>query len=45
MIVSDCCGALFTYPGYPFSDICSECNEHADGYEDEEEIEWSIYEK
>ena len=30
MKVSNCCGALFTEPGYPDNDICSLCNEHAD---------------
>jgi len=29
-LVSNCCTAQFTYPGWPDSDICSECNEHAD---------------
>lgn len=28
--VSNCCTALFTYPGWPDSDICSKCFEHAD---------------
>ena len=29
-LVSDCCTAPFTYPGWPDSDICSQCYEHAD---------------
>ena len=29
-LVSNCCTAQFTYPGWPDSDICSKCNEHAD---------------
>ena len=29
-LVSNCCTAQFTYPGWPDSDICSECHEHAD---------------
>ena len=28
--MSNCCTAPFTYPGFPDSDICSECHEHAD---------------
>ena len=27
---SNCCGAQFTHPGWPDSDICSACYEHAD---------------
>ena len=27
--VSNCCTAPFTYPGWPDSDFCSECHEHA----------------
>lgn len=26
---SNCCGAQFTYPGYPDSDVCGDCKEHA----------------
>ena len=29
-LVSNCCTAPFTYPGWPDSDICSQCHEHAD---------------
>ena len=36
-IYSNCCTALFEYPGWPDSDICSECLEHADIWDDEEE--------
>ena len=28
--VSNCCTAPFTYPGWPDSDVCSKCKEHAD---------------
>ena len=28
--MSNCCGAQFGYPGWPDSDICSACGEHAD---------------
>ncbi len=28
--VSNCCTAPFTYPGWPDSDTCSKCFEHAD---------------
>ena len=42
MIVSNCCGATFTYPGYPDSNMCSECHENADGYEDEDETKWKM---
>ena len=34
-IMSNCCSAPFTYPGWPDSDMCSECYEHADVWEDE----------
>ena len=27
--MSNCCTATFTEPGWPDSDICSECHEHA----------------
>ena len=33
--LSNCCYAPFTYPGYPDSDICSSCKEHAGVDEDE----------
>jgi len=29
-ILSNCCTAPFGYPGWPDSDICSQCLEHAD---------------
>ena len=32
--VSNCCTASFTYPGWPDSDTCSKCFEHADIGED-----------
>ena len=34
-LVSNCCSALFTHPGWPDSDICSDCKEHADIGEDD----------
>jgi|TARA_Y100000034_G_C6884635_1_gene405985 hypothetical protein len=30
--ISNCCGAQFSYPGWPDSDTCTECGEHADLY-------------
>ena len=32
--MSNCCDVSFTYPGWPDSDICSECFEHAGVSED-----------
>ena len=29
-LVSNCCTALFIHPGWPDSDMCSKCYEHAD---------------
>ena len=34
--MSNCCDVPFTYPGWPDSDICSECFEHADISETED---------
>ena len=34
-LVSNCCTAPFGYPGWPDSDICSQCGEHADIMEEE----------
>ena len=28
--MTNCCNAHFTYPGFPDSDLCSKCFEHAD---------------
>ena len=28
-LMSNCCTAPFTYPGWPDSDFCSQCHEHA----------------
>ena len=28
-LISNCCGAQFSYPGWPDSDVCTECGEHA----------------
>ena len=34
--MSNCCTAPFTHPGWPDSNVCSKCYEHADiGEEDE----------
>ena len=33
--LTNCCCAPFTYPGYPDSDFCSKCHEHAGIDEDE----------
>jgi hypothetical protein len=35
-ILSNCCDAPFWYPGYPDSDICSRCYEHAEPMKEEE---------
>ena len=34
--MSNCCDAPFTYPGWPDSDICSACYEHAGIWEAED---------
>ena len=34
--MSNCCTAPFTEPGWPDSDICSKCKEHADIWEEED---------
>ena len=34
--VTNCCSAPFTYPGYPDSDFCSQCLEHASVEEDDD---------
>ena len=34
--MSNCCTAPFTYPGWPDSDMCSKCYEHADIWEEED---------
>ena len=34
-LLSNCCTAPFTEPGWPDSDFCSECHEHAGIDEDE----------
>ena len=34
--MSNCCTAPFTYPGWPDSDLCSKCKEHADIWEKED---------
>jgi len=40
--MSNCCSAAFTYPGYPESDICSKCKEHASIWEEDTEEEYSV---
>ena len=42
--LSNCCTAPFTFPGWPDSDICSQCKEHADNLdlEELEEMEESL---
>ena len=34
--MSNCCTAPFGYPGWPDSDICSACGEHAEPSEEED---------
>jgi len=34
--ISNCCTAIFTYPGWPDSDVCSKCKEHADIWKEED---------
>jgi len=36
--MSNCCDAPFTYPGWPDSDFCSECHEHA-GIDIDDDVE------
>lgn len=36
-MISNCCGAAFYEPGYPDSDICTSCKEHAEGECEEHE--------
>ena len=31
---SECCGAPFSEPGYPDTDLCSQCHEHTGAYLD-----------
>ena len=35
--MTNCCDVPFTYPGWPDSDICSECFEHAGVSEDDDD--------
>jgi len=35
--MSNCCSAPFTHPGWPDSDMCSKCYEHADTWEEDNE--------
>lgn len=39
MKLSNCCEASITPPGWPDSDICSECGEHCDVWEGDIEIQ------
>ena len=41
--MSNCCNAHFTYPGFPDSDLCSECFEHADIQEEDDEQAGGLY--
>ena len=44
--MSNCCNAPFTFPGWPDSDMCSRCKEHADNWDpDEEELEYIVANK
>ena len=43
-ILSECCGAPFTSPGWPDSDFCSDCKEHSSPYIDEDEDETTLKE-
>jgi len=36
MKVSECCGANFAEPGWPDSDLCTACGEHASAYDQDE---------
>ena len=37
MEYSNCCSSPFGYPGWPDNDICSECGEHAEPIDEENE--------
>ena len=37
LIVTNCCGSLFIYPGWPDNDLCTKCEEHSEP-EDQEEV-------
>jgi len=36
-ILSNCCGAPFGPPGWPDCDLCSECRDHAEPYDEHDE--------
>ena len=38
MMLTNCCEAPFYEPGYPDSDICTACKEHAEPIEEDEEV-------
>jgi len=39
-LTTNCCDAPFYEPGYPDSDLCTNCKDHAVPMEEEEENEW-----
>ena len=39
MTMSNCCGFPFTQPGWPDSDLCSQCKEHAEPFDEEDEYD------
>ena len=47
MIVSNCCGAGFDFPGWPDCDLCSACSEHSDAIDQDKPsikvIEMPVY--
>ena len=43
--MSNCCDVPFTHPGWPDSDICSECFEHAEISEDDDDDVYKQEEK
>ena len=42
LYLSNCCGAPFPEPGYPDTDLCGKCHEHADVLENDKLTESSI---
>ena len=43
--MTNCCDVHFTYPGWPDSDLCSECFEHAGISEDDDDDVYKQEEK
>tara|TARA_R100000306_G_C4272078_1_gene90678 strand:+ start:91 stop:291 length:201 start_codon:yes stop_codon:yes gene_type:complete len=35
--MTNCCSSPFLHPGWPDSDLCSKCYEHADTWEEDDE--------